>query len=97
MYKAIESDSLICGFTSSLRPISCRDVVLNGVKLFAPKDSPVVIGISCPSNNDASSLSKTTVEGVDKMFESKSSFKSDSSIAKLSSPSARFPRPATKP
>ena len=83
---ATESDSFIWGFISSLTPISSLDVVLNGVRLFEPNDSPVVIGISCPTNSDASSLSRATTEGVERIFESWSSLNSESKTAKLSSP-----------
>ena len=40
MNSATESDSLICGLTSNLIPISSREVVRKGVKLFDPNDSP---------------------------------------------------------
>ena len=95
--KATESDSLICGFTSSFTPISSLAVVLKGVRLLAPSDSPVVIGISCPTNNSASSLSKITADGVDKILESWSSLKRASKTAKLSSPLRKLPAPAIKP
>ena len=97
MNSATESDSLICGLTSNLIPISSRAVVRKGVKLFEPNDSPVVIGISWPTSNDASSLSITTAEGVERIFELESSFSTDRRAAKLSSPSTKFPTPATKP
>ena len=97
MNSATESDSLICGLTSNLIPISSRAVVRKGVKLFDPNDSPVVIGISWPTSNDASSLSITTAEGVERIFEFESSFSTDRRAAKLSSPSTKFPTPATKP
>ena len=65
--------------------------------LLAPKDSPVVIGISCPTMMEDSSLSIVKIEGVDKTFESVSFLKTLRISAKLSWPLVYFPTPAAKP
>ena len=93
----MEFPSLICGLTSNLTPTSSLLTVLKGFVLSAPKDSPVVIGISWPTMIEDSSLSIVRIEGVDNTLESVSLRRTFKIAAKLFSSFLYFPTPAANP
>ena len=94
--RTTELPSLIWGVTSSLMPTSCLEVVLKGLALLLPRLSPVVIGISWPIIEVASSLSMASKDGVDRILEFVSWAMALIMPTKLSAP-VKSPKAATKP
>ena len=90
------SPSLICGVIRSLVPTSCRSMVWKGLVFVELAVEPVITGISCPTRIDASSLSKVSRLGVERIFDSESLANAETRVAKLK-PSDSFPRPMAAP
>ena len=89
--------ALICGRTSSWMPTFWRWMVRNALSKLFDKASPVVIGMSCPTNIRAGWLSSVITEGVDSTFEAVSAFTAFSTAEKMASEPRLPPMPKLPP
>ena len=89
--------SLICGLTLSVRPTSRLSMVWKGLSLLVESCCPVTKGTFAPTTISASSLSRVTILGVERILLSASEAIALTRNPKSISPDANLPSASDRP